>query len=238
MISMLRKIVLSLVILSMAIVHVNATEFYKLKTPTLDILNEIESNATQIYVSGVNGLSDEQLFMILDKNYNFKMDEDEVREAIDMYFNDKITAKQLEKIIIYHVKGTKFTKTITPKEIREELKCEILFLDEEYYLGNPYASLNLIKKERDEINWGWYNSPWYDCDDFAWMGMGILHKHKEPAATATFYTLVMFKWKGYAYGHALLLVKALDGKWYYVDPTTMKVFEKDAVPFEILFMMG
>jgi len=141
-------------------------------------------------------------------------------------------------VLQYWLNGSSFITKISASEIERELDCDHILLDSEYYLANVFATGYLVEKEVEE-NWSdWYEIPFYDCDDFTWRAMGIIHSKKILGGTATFYALVWFEEDGEIYGHALMLLRCLDGKWYYYDPITDRIFEKDQIPFNLVFVIG
>jgi hypothetical protein len=210
---------------------------FNYETPTPEILYEIEQQA--LNATDVEGLiSNEAVLMYADLNYNFKIDSvQEVAVVVDLYFKTHwITVDQVALVVDYYFNGSSFAKVITVDEILAEItEAPVLLLDNKYYLANIYSTKRFVQLY---VNKSWYSIPWYDCDDYAWLAMGILHKQKEPAASATFYALVTFEYNKQTYGHTLLLLKALNGAWYYYDPITGYIIPKSYSPFKLVFMMG
>ena len=210
---------------------------FPLNQPTVQILEEVEKPYEVTFPSGI--LSDIETLMVIDTNYNYRIDGIELLNAIDLWKHNYITTKQLLLIIQYWRDQTSFIETVDAHTLRSELKemsnALIDLFDEEYYLANPVATKHLISPY---INKSEYIKTYYDCDDFAFLAMGIIHRHKIPAGTATFYVTVMFWYNNTLYGHALLLMKALDGNWYYYDPLTDRILLDSFSPVELLTVFG
>jgi len=178
---------------------------------------------------------DYELIMKADVNYDYHISMNEILIA----FNNGYDKDDLMVLYSFAKNNTSFKKTVKWYQIYRELKAmnvgKIYLFDEEYYLANPYATRILVQQNMKRMP---YIYPYYDCDDFTFYAMGIVHSKYLPAGTATFYAVVDIDTPFGVKRHTVLLMKAIDGKWYYYDPYKDCIISGDNIMFKPLYVFG